>query len=72
MKKSTNGPTVKKGTVLGYQPFVVQSPADPEGHLTEEQKTWTLSDELPPEPGAVALPPVVQTGEAQPKLPPAA
>ena len=72
MKKGMKGPTVKKGTILGYQPFDVQEAPDPEAHLTEEQKKWPLSEEAEPEPGAVQLPPTMQSREPNPKLPPAA
>lgn len=70
MKNSTNGPTVKKGTILGYQPFDRQEAADPEGHLTEEQKAWPLSEEAEPE--LRPVPPGGPVREPTPKLPPAA
>lgn len=70
MKKSINGPTVKRGTVLGYQPFDRQEAADPEGHLTEEQRAWPLSEEAEPELGIA--PPGMSGREPKPKMPPAA
>jgi hypothetical protein len=71
MKKSTKGPTAKKGTVLGYQLFGPQEAPDPEGHLTDEQKTWPVSDEADPEPGVVPVPPVIQSRGPNPRIPPA-
>jgi hypothetical protein len=74
MRKRVKGPTWKKGQVLlpdVYHP--PQEMADPEGHLSEEQKKWPRSA-LMTEPSG-ATPPEVQEGEPHPRpvpQPPAA
>ncbi len=63
MKKHLKGPTWKKGQVL--LPDVYYPPqelADPEGHLTEEQKKWPRSDLVISTPGDQPPPEVQDCG----------
>ncbi len=72
MKKSTKGPTAKKGTVLGHDYFEIQELPDPESHLSEEQKKWPRSDLVIGSSELPATPPEVQEREPNPKPPPTA
>ena len=74
MKKSTKGPTWKKGMVLGQDRyFPPQELADPEAHLSEEQKKWPVVGGWDPVPADQGAPPQdAQTAEPQPKSPPSA